>query len=125
MASPLNADQIAELLKTPQRQTRSSAPKSTITPHARPIQLGPLGWRNEPERCVSRGCGASTLTKVNGITYCGTHALYKLNEMLIPLEYNLQDCDCNAGRHSMGNIHTEGCPLYDQVKDNERNNTSP
>lgn len=111
--SPLSNEEIAALLK-PSRKPRESKPQTTKS-KTRSIQLGPLGWSDEVARCVSRGCGSTTLVRINGIVYCVTHALYVLNKMLIT-DYDLDQCTCNAGRHSYGNIHTDDCPLFQEKK---------
>lgn len=110
-ASPLSAEQVQELLSG----EYVSRPKES---HSHSIQIGPLTRTSQSSRCAARGCGTPTNGfKVKGISYCSLHAMYALNRMLIPDEYNLDECDCNAGRHSMGLIHTEGCPLFKQHKE--------
>ena len=47
-----------------------------------PEQVGPLRRFDQEMRCASRRCGSSTFVKVQGVPYCMTHALDKLNEML-------------------------------------------
>lgn len=119
MTQGLDLDTIQKLLKddTARSVVRSKVQSST---HARPIQVGPLRYRDESMRCAARGCAGPTLIQVDGIPYCYTHALYALNHIIIQChsDYehvnNLQDCICNAGRHSMGNVHTDDCPIYEQ-----------
>jgi hypothetical protein len=48
-------------------------------------QNGPLRWFDREMRCASRGCGSSTYCKVESVPYCTTHALRKLNELVIQI----------------------------------------
>lgn len=122
MASPLSADEIADLLKSKPSTGRKPATKTTsVQPLERPIQIGPLKYHELPnKRCASKGCAAPTLISVSGVPYCSSHALYKLNQMiLIDSGVNVDECECNAGKHSMGNVHTSDCPLYRQNKNED------
>jgi hypothetical protein len=99
MGIALTPEQIAEIM----------APKSKVKekPQTRrfpaPPQDGPLRYFETPELCVVAGyfkynedgskewvktlgaCKSQTYYRVQGIPMCGTHALRKLNEMLIDL----------------------------------------
>lgn len=55
------------------------------TGYPAPEQFGPLRWYDKEMRCASRGCSSPTYLKVQGVPYCGTHALHKMNELLIQL----------------------------------------
>lgn len=107
---PLDPEQIQALLK----KELKKAVGGDISALPRPMQLGPISWHDVTERCTSRGCGSPTLVKVRGVPYCTTHALNKLNEIILrELEHmNLDDCSCKAGGYSKGNIHTYDCALY-------------
>lgn len=84
----------------------------------RPIQLGPLRWYDTADRCAHRGCSSPTMIKIRGISYCMSHALTKLNEIILTeLEHiDLSECTCNSGKHSNGNIHSVECQLYQLEK---------
>lgn len=125
--TPLGMDAIEALLKSEPKSKQSAQGGTVLSPHARPIHIGLLRWGEKTERCVSRNCSGPTYVRIGGIPYCTTHALNKFNELYMQLDgtfekYNMSDCDCNAGRHSKNNIHTEGCPVYKAIKE-ERDNT--
>jgi hypothetical protein len=67
----LTQQQIAELLK-PKVQVSNAPP-----------QTGPLRYYDREMRCASRGCGSPTYTKVEHVPLCMTHALRKLNELVV------------------------------------------
>lgn len=48
-------------------------------------QNGPLRFFDTQHRCASRGCSSPTYYKLQGISYCQKHAMFKMNEMLIQL----------------------------------------
>jgi len=86
----------------------------------RAIQVGSLKYMDKADRCVNRGCGSTTMIRINGIVRCPTHALYELNRLLIAatdptLDDRVKNCTCNAGRHSTGNCHTSDCPTFIQI----------
>ena len=108
----LSPEQIKELMATkPKPQPRVIKTPQVVGP--RPTQLGPLHWYDQTMRCAQRGCGSPCLIKVRGIPYCQNHALTILNRIvMVEIEnISVEDCICNAGRHSNGNIHTHECPL--------------
>lgn len=70
-------DELADELLTAKEPTKREYPV--------PAQHGPLRYFDVPGRCASRGCSSPTHYKVGGIRYCMTHALRRLNEMLIEL----------------------------------------
>lgn len=124
MSNPLSPEQIAALLGTtptanrgPRKSKNSTA--ALAIKYARPVQVGPLGWGSEAKPCTARRCGSSTLVRFRGAPMCAVHALYSLNRLLVNPEIDLSQCDCSAGLHSNGNLHTEGCPVYEQVKNME------
>src|SRR3954454_18051305 len=64
----------------------------------RPIQLGPLRWYDVTEPCASRGCTSPTYIRIRGISYCTSHALNMLNQIIIQeLEgVDTSQCTCKA-----------------------------
>jgi hypothetical protein len=60
-----------------------AAPQTLAERFPVPEQHGPLRHFDTEMRCASRGCGSSTFLKVQGVQYCMTHSLSRLNEMLI------------------------------------------
>jgi hypothetical protein len=111
----LDIDTIQELLKQD---------KVFETVHPRPVQLGPLQWKDTTDRCAARGCSTPTYIRIGGIPYCTSHALYALNLIVIKTQpqYNTipyNDCNCKAGRHSMMNIHTDDCVLFGRIKESK------
>lgn len=126
----LDLDTIQELLKEQPRTRTSSDKGSTGVVREKPVQLGPLHWHDSDGRCASRGCSGPTRIRVEGIPYCSTHALYALNYMLIQIHsdyedvsYTKADCTCNAGKHSMMNIHGPDCILYERIKEHRVNSS--
>jgi len=107
--SALDYDTIQKLLAGEQTEEDKA--------HIKPIQIGPLRWFDETDRCASRGCSSPTRIRVVGVPYCNTHALYALNRLLIDNGVNTADCVCNAGKYSMMNIHTQDCPIFIRVKE--------
>lgn len=124
--SSLDLETIQKLLKDDTAQTVVTKKKASTGETIRPVQIGPLKYKDESMRCAARGCGSPTLIEINGVPYCYTHAIYALNHIVIQIhsDYNLQDCTCNAGRHSMGNVHTDDCPIYDQEMKARNGDTS-
>jgi|ERR1043166_2083261 hypothetical protein len=123
----LSADQIAALLTQPERKPRGGPKKSKSTteivksggPHT--IQFGPLKYYEEITKCTSKGCGSSSMLRINGIPFCGTHSLDVLNKMVIdsdPEKYlngvDLDSCNCKAGAFSRKRIHTKDCILFQE-----------
>jgi len=95
--------------------------KSTShSPKTRPMQVGPLRYTEETGRCASRNCSSPTHILVEGVRRCTSHALYELNRLLIAhhggFDYAVKLCECNAGKHSVGNVHTSDCPTFRQLK---------
>jgi len=109
----LSQEQIKQLMKTESRP-KTTTKSADVSPHARPIQVGPLRYNENDARCASKGCSGPTRISVGGVPYCSTHALYKLNQMLIT--ERIDDCDCNAGKHSMRQCHIKGCPVWERSK---------
>lgn len=105
----LSQEEIVALLTAKNKGATGKPP----TPLPGPIQLGPLRWAEDTKPCASRGCTSPTMIRVQGIPRCVTHALYALNEIILrELEgVLLDDCNCNAGLYSKGNIHTLDCEL--------------
>lgn len=112
----LDPEFIASLLK--KEQEKATGVKQSTTGGPRPVQLGPLKWHEATERCGSRNCGSPTRIRVRGIPYCTTHALNILNQIILQeLEHvDLSQCNCTAGVHSKGNIHTHDCTMYETTK---------
>lgn len=48
-----------------------------------PEQKGPVRFYDDTLRCASRGCSSPTHFKVQGVAYCMTHVVWKLNDMLL------------------------------------------
>jgi len=116
MNMALDAETIEKLLKgeiaSLSKKTPTGVPgQASILP--RPIQLGPLKWYDTTQPCASRGCTSPTYIKIRGISYCTTHALNMLNQIIIQeLEgIDTSKCNCKAGVHSKNNIHTYDCDL--------------
>lgn len=108
----LTPEEIEKLLAPKRRGSREQ--KEAEQKHAQgAISLGPLRLVDTPNRCVSRGCGTQTHITINKIHFCIVHALNELNYIimieLLPINTSL--CNCNAGKFSKFNRHTEECPL--------------
>jgi hypothetical protein len=80
----MELDFLQELLDTPQET------KEWFDELYPPSQKGPLIRYEREMRCVSphtysgkKNCGSSTYYKLEGIPTCMTHALTRMNEMLI------------------------------------------
>lgn len=115
---------LSEAKKINQRSTSNKSENTTST-HPKPIQVGPLHYRDETNRCASRGCGTQCLIEVSGIPYCSSHALYELNRLLLDKEgFDYSDCNCKAGAHSKMNVHTSDCPVWARVKEGRIDNNS-
>jgi hypothetical protein len=127
--TPLSLDAIQALLNSDKK--KPEAHKSTL--RERPVQAGLLRWSDKTKPCTSRGCRAPALIRIHGAPYCTTHALNVLNMECMKLDgtwekYNLDSCDCNAGKHSRQNIHGEGCPVFNTIRsiessDNDSSNS--
>lgn len=121
----LTKEQIEGLLKTEKtRAPRKAAQSQKLSPHERPIQLGPLRYVEKDDKCANRGCSTPCHIRIKGVPYCTTHALYSLNELYMMLDgtyekYNIGDCVCNAGRHSKHNTHTADCPVFKAYKEQD------
>lgn len=91
-----------------------------LTPHQRPLQIGPITYWDESFKCVSKRCGVSTCLKVNDIPYCSTHALYELNRIWLKehdLGWVIEECTCNSGRYSYQQCHADDCAVFDRLKE--------
>lgn len=125
--SGLDYDTIQQLLKEDKAQPITS-PKTSekFPPHPRPVQIGPLSYNAEnPSRCVSKGCGAPSVIKVDGVNYCSSHALSVLNRMILDYRgIDYSDCNCKAGYHSKMNVHTEFCPVFKRTKEQRDNSNT-
>jgi hypothetical protein len=141
----LSPDEIAALLKTPQRRGKKSTPSHVVKneetgkfevvkgtgakPYPRPVQFGPLRMHDDFRPCARGRCGSSTTYSINGIRYCSTHALDLMNKMLMDTDpkyihrfdenASLEDCTCKAGTFHFGRIHTDDCALHPQHKSEE------
>lgn len=127
----LDLETIQKLLKDETAKNAVIATKLAPESRERPVQVGPLRWFDQTDRCANRGCSSPCLIKIKGVPYCTTHALYALNKLYVDelfdtgqIDIDLHECDCNAGKHSMGNIHTEGCPIFAKVKENDSSKSS-
>lgn len=110
-ASPLDIDTIQALLEG---NTRPD-----LTPHQRPLQIGPVAYWDTTFKCVSKRCGVSTCLKVKGVPYCPTHALYELNRIWLKdneLDWVIDNCTCNSGRYSYQQCHADDCAIFDRLK---------
>jgi len=99
--SSLSLDDIANLLKD-----ESIRPK--------PKQIGPLRCNREYRNCSK--CGVVCGITIEGDYYCTTHALYRINQLILPIV--VADCTCDAGRRTMHSLHTADCAIYDRITDN-------
>lgn len=110
----LTSEEIQALLKKELVKATGGTIKSA-SQLPRPIQLGPLKWLDKSSNCRSRNCNSPCMIQVHGVSYCTTHALNALNEIILrEMEHvNLDECTCRAGGYSKGNIHTIDCVLYD------------
>lgn len=114
--SSLDLDTITQLLAGEAAQERANKPENK---YPRAMQLGSLRYSDNVERCVNRGCASPTMIRINGIPRCNSHALYELNRLIIAqdsyLDGCIKNCSCNAGRHSVGNVHTSDCATFIQL----------
>jgi hypothetical protein len=106
----LDADTIAKLLKA------EITSQSKKTPTGQPsVQMGPLRWVEGNRPCgftTGIGCGAPTRIRIDGDPMCTTHALNYLNKLILEHdEVRLEDCTCESGKYSQGNIHNPACDL--------------
>lgn len=79
-------------------------------------RVGPFYFVDTSHTCASKGCGTATYCMVANVPYCMIHTIYRLNSLIIENEWDFSDCNCNAGKHSMFNIHTEDCAMYTILK---------
>lgn len=96
---PLTPEQIDEILKS-QRQPRKT-PQEKLQAYQRKhfIRISthfPVVRNNKhykridvSRRCVSRGCGAPSYELIDGIPYCGSHAIFALVVIIDRLERQL------------------------------------
>ena len=97
--SSLSLDDIANLLGDP-----SLKPK--------PKQVGPVHYNREYNHC-SR-CGVACGITVEGTYYCTSHALYAINELILP-DTIIEDCTCDVGRRTAHSLHTSDCAIYGRL----------
>lgn len=85
--TPLDNEAIKALLRAP---VRSSA--KNITPYPLHPQNGPLRHVEQQGHCASRRCTTATYFKVNGISYCTSHAMIEMNKLCVKAGVSASQC---------------------------------
>src|SRR5437868_1298957 len=98
MGKPLDAEMIKDLLAPKPKAAQKTATTSIALPPGR----GPLQMVDKQQQCLNSGyyaidvdtnqryykktqgrCGSPTNYELNGVPYCLTHCLHRMNELLI------------------------------------------